>query len=104
MKQFPTRVPRADFRAAVAHGEVVGIGCRAGRGCLGLEQLKSPRRRPLKLCLIGNVTISLRILWGLRSLRDGAWLRELGQRLQALANAKMQAKPGKLPIITSYSF
>jgi len=27
-----------------------------------------------------------------------------GQRLQALANAKMQAKPGKLPIVTSYSF
>jgi hypothetical protein len=26
------------------------------------------------------------------------------QKLQALANAKMQAKPGKLPIITSYSF
>jgi hypothetical protein len=26
------------------------------------------------------------------------------QRLEALANAKKQAKPGKLPIITSYSF
>ena len=26
------------------------------------------------------------------------------QRLQALANAKVQAKPGKLPIITDYSF
>jgi hypothetical protein len=26
------------------------------------------------------------------------------QRLQALTNAKTQAKPGKLPIITSYSF
>ena len=38
-------------------------------------------------------------------LRLESW-KNLGpvQRLQALGNAKMQAKPGKLPIVTSYSF
>jgi hypothetical protein len=38
-------------------------------------------------------------------LRLESW-KNLGpsQRLQALANAKAQAKPGKLPIITSYSY